>query len=197
MKKQNAQRIITLLLMPVIVLTMNACKSKNKGVEETAVIPVEDGVIVVDTVSIDAMVTSKDEAKRKITLKDDMGGKCTYKVSPDMANFDQIQVGTMVSAVVTEEVGIYLGEALPAEVSAGGVMVAPGDAAAGMLVDVNQFSAVVSEVNIKHHKVTFTLPDGSTKKVKVDKKIDLSLVQVGDAITVQTGEGLALEVLVP
>ncbi|MFZ0708575.1 MAG: hypothetical protein WAM53_00915 [Terrimicrobiaceae bacterium] len=47
------------------------------------------------------------------------------------------------------------------------------------------------------HKVTFQLPDDTTKTVKAGKKVDLSAVQPGDNVTVQLREGLAITVAKP
>ncbi|MGZ3489667.1 MAG: hypothetical protein ACXVBY_22740 [Isosphaeraceae bacterium] len=44
------------------------------------------------------------------------------------------------------------------------------------------------------HKITFQLPDGTSKTVKAGKQVDVSAVHVGDDVTVQLGEGLAITV---
>ena len=64
----------------------------------------------------------------------------------------------------------------------------------GVMVDTSRVTAKVTAVNAKTHKVTFQLPDGTSKTVKVGSKVDLSKVQPGDDVTVQMGEGLAITV---
>ena len=49
----------------------------------------------------------------------------------------------------------------------------------------------------RNDKVTFELPDDTTKTVNAGKKVDLSAVQPGDNVTVQLREGLAITVAKP
>lgn len=195
--KKTISNLTTLALLPAVILTISACShNKMKGVEQTDVVTVDDGVIVVDTFKLNAMVVTKDAVKGKITLASSEGGKSTYKVDPDMDNFDALQVGDQVNAIVTEEVAVYLGSAPPSATTAAAVMVSPdGSSAAGMVVETQQMTVVVTSVDAKKHKITFQLPDGTPHKVKVAKKVDLSVVQPGDAVTILVGEGLALSVI--
>ena len=195
--KYEMKKLSSGILLSILLITMSACSSKNQGVEEVDIVAVDGGTVITDTVSINAVVVSMDPAKRKITLADDMGGKATYKIAKEVDTLDQVKVGDMISAVVTEEIGLFIGVVVPPEIAqAGGIIVTPdGEAAAGALVDVQQYTAVVTEVNAKKHKVTFTLPDGSTKKVKMNKELDLSALRVGTPITIQVADGLAVEII--
>ena len=57
------------------------------------------------------------------------------------------------------------------------------------------FSAfVVASVDEKKRKVTFDLEDGSSKTVKVNKDLNLSRLPVGETVTIQVGQGLALSI---
>ena len=47
-------------------------------------------------------------------------------------------------------------------------------------------------MDAKKHKVTFQLGDGTTKTVKAGKKVDVSVLNVGDSVTIQVGEGLVV-----
>jgi hypothetical protein len=53
-------------------------------------------------------------SKRKLTLVLSNGSKMTYKAGPEVVNFDQIQVGDQIKAVVTEEMAIFIGSGAPA-----------------------------------------------------------------------------------
>ncbi len=68
------------------------------------------GGIVVNTVDVSARVTAIDAANRKVTLLGPDGDKFTVKVGPEAVNFDQIRVGDLVNATVTEELVVYLDE---------------------------------------------------------------------------------------
>ena len=189
-------KLTTMALLPIFMLTTGACLGKGlKGEEDVTVVTADDGVIIVDTLTINATVVSKDMAKGKITLASDAGGKKTFKVGKDVDDISDIDVGDKITAVVTEEVVVVVGADVPDTMAAaGGVMVAPDGSAAGVVVETMKVTAVVASVNAKKHKVTFTLEDGSSKTVKVDKDLDLSSLPVGETVTVQVGVGLALSI---
>ncbi|MGH8760312.1 MAG: hypothetical protein ACREVW_12480, partial [Burkholderiales bacterium] len=146
-----------------------------------------------------ATVTGIDTAKRKVTLVSPSGSKSIYKAGPEVVNFAQIRVGDQVKATVTEEVAIFIGSGAPPSAVAGaGVALAPvGAKPGGVFVETSQVTVKVAAVDAKNHKVTFQLPDGTTKKVKVGKKVDLSTVRPGDNVTMQVSEGLAITVEKP
>ena len=189
-------KFTAMALLPIFMLITGTCLGKGlKGEEDVAVVAVDDGVIIVDTLTINATVVSKDIAKGKITLASDAGGKQTFKVGKDIDDISDIDVGDRITAVVTEEVVVVVGDDLPDTMAAaGGVMVAPDGSAAGAVVETMTVTAVVASVDAKNHKVTFTLADGSSKTVKVNKDLDLSLLPVGETITVQVGTGLAVSI---
>jgi hypothetical protein len=78
--------------------------------------------------------------------------------------------------------------------AAAGVMVAAaGNEADVMAAGTVQVTADVAAIDLKKRKVTLQLPDGSTQKVKVDKSINLSSVHVGDGVTVEVTEAIAID----
>ena len=189
-------KLTTMALLPIVMISISACFDNGmKGEEELNVVTTDNGVIIVDTLTVNATVVSKDVAKGKITLASDAGGKQTYKVGKDVDDISDIDVGDRITAVVTEEVVVVVGADVPDTVAdAGGVMVAPDGSAAGAVVETMTVTGVVASVNAKKHKVTFNLADGSSKTVKVNKGLDLSLLPVGETVTVQVGQGLALSI---
>ena len=194
MNKDSIQ-LITLALLPAAILTFTAC-STMEGVEDTTVIETADGAIIVDTFTTTATVTGIDSAKRKVTLVSPGGSKSTYTAGPEVVNFAQIRVGDQVKATVTEEAAIFIGSGAPPSAMAGAVVaLAPVGAKPGVgLVETAQVTVKVTAVDAKNHKVTFQLPDGTTKKVKAGKKVDLSTLHPGDNVTMQVSEGLAITV---
>ena len=131
-----------------------------------------------------------------MTLVSPKGTKSTYVAGPEVVNFAQIRVGDQVRATVTEEVAIFIGSGAPPSAMVGaGVALAPvGAKPGGVVVETTQVTVKVTTVDAKSRKVTFELPDGTTKTVKVGKKADLSAVRPGDNVTVQVSEGLAITV---
>jgi hypothetical protein len=184
--------------MSAALLTITACSSPN-GTEESTAIETADGAIVVDTFTTTATVTRIDAARREFTLATPNGHRAKYKAGPEVVNFDQIQVGDRVKAVLTEEVAVALGKgAGPIGTSGVGVALAPvGSKPGAVMVDTSEVTAKVTSVDARRHKVTFELPDGTTRTVKAGRKIDLSAVQPGETVTMQVGEGLAVTVEKP
>lgn len=189
-------KLTTMALLPIVMISVSACFDKGmQGEEDVAVVAMDNGVIIVDTLTINATVVSKDMAKGKITLASDAGRESTYTVGEDVDDISDINVGDRITAVVTEEVAVFVGADVPDTVAAaGGVMVAPDGSAAGAVVATMKVTGVVASVDEKKRKVTFDLEDGSSKTVKVNKDLDLSRLPVGETVTIQVGKGLALSI---
>jgi hypothetical protein len=198
----NNNMIKLVLVMPALLLAAMlsfSCATPPKGTTEITTVATPDGAIIVQTMTLTATVTAINADKRKVTLVFEGGGKSTYKAGPEVVNFGQIQVGDKVKAVVTEEVAIYIGSgAPPSGMAATGIALAPvGAKPGGVLVDTEQVTVKVTAVDAAKNKVTFELPDGTTKTVKADKKVDLSNLHPGDNVTIQVTEGLAITVEKP
>ena len=191
----NIIKLVTPAFLLAVVLIFSSCATP-KGTTEITAIETPDGVIIVETTTMTATVKAIDVAKRKLTLVSPGGSKSTYKAGPEVVNFSQIQVGDQIKAVVTEEVAIFIGSgAPPSGSSATGIVLAPmGAKPGGVLVDTEQITVKVTAVDAAKNKVTFELPDGTTKTVKADKKVDVSKLHPGDNVTVQVSEGLAITV---
>ncbi len=183
-------------LLVVAALGLTACSSMH-GTEETDAIETPDGAIIVDTFTTTATVLAVDGANRKVTLQTADGHKTKYKCGPDVVNFNQIQVGDKVKVVVTEQAAVYIGAgAPPSEAAGAAVALAPvGAKPGGVVVGSMQATAEVVAVDAKKHKVTLKLSDGTTRTVKVGKKVDLAAVKPGLDVTVQLTEGLAISVM--
>ena len=152
--------------------------------------------MIVETFTTTATVTAVDAATRKVTLQFPGGGTTTYKAGPEVVNFGQIQVGDRVRAEGTEEVAVFLGGGQPPGASAGAaVALAPvGAKPGGVFVETRQLTAKVTSVDAKNRRVGLDLPDGSVRKVRVGSRVNLAAVNVGDSVTVQVSEGLAVAV---
>jgi hypothetical protein len=187
-------KFAALMLVPAATLAIAACSPPVKGTEDTTVIETADGAIIVESFTTTATVTAIDADTREVVLVAPNGRMTTYEAGPDMVNFGQLQVGDQVTAVVTEEVAVAIGTGaatLPATGAA--VAVAPvGAKPAGVMVETANVTAKVTAVDAKKHKITFQLADGTTKTVKAGKKVDVSILNVGDSVTIQVGQGLLI-----
>jgi len=182
-------------LLVVGALGLTACSTLH-GTEDEEAIETPDGAILVDTFSTTATVLAIDGANRKVTLETADGHKTKYKCGPEVVNFSQLQVGDKVSVEVTEEAAVFLGKGNPPDsAAAAGVALAPvGAKPGGVMVSTVQVTAEIIAVNAQKHRVTLKLEDGTTRTVKVGKKVDLKTVTPGDDVTVQLSEGLAIRV---
>jgi hypothetical protein len=182
-------------LLSAVLLAFTSC-STTPGNEDVAAIETPDGAIIVETFTTSAKVIGIDAAKRKLSLAFPDGKKTTYKCGPEVVNFAQIQIGDQVNAKVSEEAAIFIGSgAPPSDMAGAGLALAPvGYKPGGELVDTEQVTAKVTDVDVQHHRVTLLFADGTSKKVKVGKKVNLSAVPVGTDVTVQVSEGLAITV---
>jgi hypothetical protein len=184
-------KLAALAVVPAAMLTITGCSSPS-GTEQTAVIDTPDGATIVDTFTTMATVTRIDADKRELTLVAPNGRKTTYKAGPEVANFNQLQVGNRIQAVLTEEVAVSIGSgAAPVGTSGVGVALAPvGAEPGGVMVETSEVTATITAVDTKNHKITYQLPDGTTNTVKAGKHVDVSILSPGDSVTIQVGEGL-------
>jgi hypothetical protein len=192
-------KIIALALILAAMPMFTSCAKPPQGTVEIIAVATPEGATIVETTTLTATVKAINSSKRKLTLVYSNGSKSTYKAGPEVVNFDQIQVGDQITAVVTEEVAIFVGSgAPPSGMAATGVVLAPvGAKPGGVFVDTEQITVKVTAIDAAKNKVTFELPDGTTKTVKADKKVDVSKLNPGDNVTVQVSEGLAITVEKP
>jgi Cu/Ag efflux protein CusF len=155
---------------------------------------------MVNTVDMSARVTAIDTARRKMTLLGPDGDKVTVKVGPEAVNFDQLRVGDLVNATVTEELVVYLDEegASPPDGSAAMVALAPkGAQPGGLAAETTQVTAVVTAIDATRRMATLAFDDGSTKTFPVRDDIDLSQRKVGEKVVFLITEMIALSVEKP
>ena len=183
-------RLAALALAPAAMLTIAACSPSIEGTEDITVIETADGAIIVDTFTTTATVTGINADKREVMLVAPDGRRTTYKAGPDMVNFNQLQVGDQVTAVLTEEVAVSIG-------SGAATLPTGGAKAGGVMVKTANVTAKVTAVDVKRHKVTFQLADGTTKTVKAGKKVDVTMLKVGDSVSIQVGQGLLITAAKP
>jgi hypothetical protein len=184
-------KLAALAVVPAAMLTITGCSSPS-GTEQTAVIDTPDGATIVDTFTTMATVTRIDADKRELTLVAPNGRKTTYKAGPEVVNFNQLQVGNRIQAVLTEEVAVSIGTgAAPVGTSGVGVALAPvGSEPGGVMVETSEVTATITAVDTKNHRITYQLPDGTTNTVRAGKNVDVSILNPGDSVTIQVGEGL-------
>lgn len=173
------------------------------GVEMSTTTVMQEGVpgrVTVNSAEVTAKVTAIDAEIRKVTLLLSDGEEKKVMVSPEAVNFDQIQVGDLVKATLTEEVVIYLDEegALVPDGFAAGVALAPKGAKPGVIVaGAVKVTATVTAIDEDKRTATLRFDDGTDETFPVRDDIDLSKRKEGEKVVFLITETVALSVEKP
>ncbi len=200
--KTNTLKWASVALLSAGAFAFTSCSSAPKG-EMTTAGAYQKGVpggVVVRTFKTTATVTGIDADSRKVTLVSPEGRKNTYKAGPEVINFDQIRIGDQLKVTAAEQIVVRLAEqGTPPDAGAAAlVALAPkGAKPGGLLANTVEFTAKVTAIDLKHHKVTLQLPDGTTEKFAVRNDVDLTKGKVGQAVVIRTTEALAISVEKP
>ncbi len=195
-----------LALLPAALLVLTSCSTEPKSdspapvASLTAVQPGVAGGVMVDTYKETATVTDIDKANRKVTLVTPAGAKSTVKCGPEVANFDQIEVGDQVIAKVTEQLVVFAGK--PGESSGDGnaavVALAPqGDKPGVVMANTEDITARVEVLDLKKRKATLRFSDGTRHTFKIRPDVDMTKYSVGDEVVFRTTEAVAISVEKP
>jgi hypothetical protein len=155
------------------------------------------GGIFVNTVDVSARVTAINKAKRKLTLLAPDGEKYPVTVGPEAVNFDQIKVGDLAKATVTEELVIFMDDegAPSGEGEAGVVALAPkGAKPGGIVAQTAQVIGTVVAIDRTKRTATLRFDDGTTETFPVRDDIDLSQHEVGERVVFRVTEMIAISV---
>ncbi|WP_109123888.1 hypothetical protein [Dyella sp. C11] len=151
--------------------------------------------------TITATVVSVDPSTRMVTLKGPKGKEVTVQAGPEVQNLDQVKPGDQVTAHYQAAVAVQV---MPADSAKEGVDYQAGQATApkgsepglraGQAVTV---TSKLSAVDLKHHTVTLTGPDGKERTIEVKdpaRQAQLSKLKVGDMVVATYVEALAVTV---
>jgi hypothetical protein len=200
--KTNMLKWSVIALTPAALLAFTSCSSEPK-IEPTTTAVYQQGLpggIFVETYKNTATVTAIDATSRKVTLVTPDGRIDTFKAGPEVINFDQIRIGDQVKATVTQQVAVYMAKDNPpaSEGEAALVALAPkGAKPGGLMASTVQVIAKVTAIDLKHHKATLKLPDGTTKTFAVRQDVDLTQRKVGEEVVIRCTEAMAISVEKP
>jgi hypothetical protein len=167
---------------------------------ETVVEEGPEGVVVVQTVRTQATVVAIDARARTVRLQPRRGDPKTFRVGEGAVNFEQVQVGDEVHAVVIHETAISLvpGGAAPSVGGAAAVALAPeGARPGGVMANTIEATATIVAIDGHEHTLTLKFLDGRVQEVDVAKHRDLSTLALGDSVRIQLTEALAIQVVKP
>jgi len=158
------------------------------------------GGTFVQTRELVATVTAVDKGARKVTLLSADGIRETVRVRPEVANFNQVQIGDRLKIVATEELVVNMVE--PGDSantgSAGLVALAPkGAKPGGVLAETTWLTATVTGVDARSHTATLKFEDGSTRTLRVRGDVDLNESRIGRKVVFSATEMVAISVEKP
>lgn len=192
-------------LIAAVIFTIAACATTTPPppAQVNTSSAIKEGVpggVVVNTVEVTAKVTAVDTKNRKATLLLADGEKATVKVPPEAVNFDQVRVGDLVKATLTEEVVVYLdeeGASTPDEYAAGVALAPKGAQPGGIVAETVKVTATVTAIDQGDRTATLQFEDGSVKTFAVRDDIDLSQHKAGEKVVFIVTEMVALSVEKP
>lgn len=180
------------------VFALSSCSKEITGVETIDFYQTDDGAVEVDTFRAVVKVTAINPKTRKLALVTSDGKTRRVTCGPEVRNFDQIEVGDLIEIVQVEEFAIFLGNEKP---SGGGESTTKlarlGGKPGTTSVETVSTTALIKKIDTAKRKVTLELPDKTQRVVKVDPSIDLSKPKVGQSVTVEHTEALAISVRSP
>ncbi len=196
---QNPRNTRGLAVLPLVAAALAACGgNKVEGTESVAVAAAPGGgAIVVETFTSTAKVSALNTKDRKVTLEFPDGKKTTFKATPDMVNYNQLQVGDQVNAVVTEQAVVWLSKngGPPSSAVEGGAILTPvGAKPGGIAVATVAVTATITAIDQAKGKVTLQFDTGKPQTYKLGKGADLTGVSVGDQVNAVVTEGVAVTV---
>jgi translation elongation factor P/translation initiation factor 5A len=159
------------------------------------------GGMVLETVTATATVEAVDAAKRTVTLKFADGKTQTYKLGPEVKNFDQIKAGDRVKSTMVESVAVFVrkSDEPPGVAEGRTVQVAPKGAKPGALItDTVEVTAKVEAIDYQKRTVTLRQPNGAQKTFAVDKSVEkFNTVKTGDEVVLRVTDALLINVESP
>ncbi len=155
------------------------------------------GDAVISSVDVTATVAKIDHKTREITLKAEDGQKYTFVAGDAVQNFAQIKKGDVVTVTYVEALAyeIRKGGKAGAAVAAGAAAAPLGEKPAGVVAAQTTVTVKVSAIDPKVPSITFALPSGDKRTLKVKQPEKLQGVNVGDTVDVTYTEALALKVV--
>jgi hypothetical protein len=190
----NLIKLAGVTLIPAALLALAGCATPPANPLAAQSNPsLAGGLPVVETFTQKAAVTSRAPAERTLALRSKAGDTITCKVAPQVADYDQIQVGEQVKATITDAVAIFLVKNGPPPNAGAGVEVA-GTQAGSLVLLTTDTSGKLTKVDPSYRLLTVEYANGSTKEFKVPLPNTLENLQKGDAVVVRATEPLAIRV---
>lgn len=157
------------------------------------------GGVVASTVETIVTVVDVDREARVVTVMGPKGGLTALNVPPEAQNLDQVQPGARFKVEYLQAVVLALSKGTGPATSSESkdVRLAPkGATPGGAIVHTRQVNAVVEKIDRDNRTVTVRAAEGGPRELEVDQSVKaFDKVEIGDIITVQYTEGLAMRMI--
>ncbi len=200
--KKNTLNLTPLTLLSAATLLLASCSSTptpppdvgSARIDFTKGVP---GGTITQTFKTTATVTAIDQAQRTATLRGSDGKKFVVQVGPAAVNFDQVCVGDLVNATVTQRIVAHLDQANTAAVDGAVAVVAlaeKGDQPGGVVAETTQVTARIIAINSSKRTATLRFEDGSTQTLPIRDDVNLSRLKLGQQAVFRVTEMIAISV---
>ena len=156
------------------------------------------GIEFGEAVTITAEVYGVEKIDRTLWLIGPERNILEIDVSEDAKNFNQLEIGDVVSITYYESVAIYLGNPgeLPSEKTGEMIIRAPeGETPGGIATEITDISAVVQDIDKYDRLITLKGPQGNFFSIYVDESLNyLDEIKIGDVIHARYTKALAISV---
>jgi len=202
---ENYKWIASVAVLATAAMAFNGFAQTNApgtapSAEATTAVLMAEGVpggIIIDTLTLDAQVVAIDHAARTVSLLLPGDETVSITVGPEAINFDLIQKGDRVKALVREELAVYIGDETAADADgaeAVAVLAGKGEQPGGMVAGTIRATATVTALDLEAHTARLKFEDGSTKTVDVRPDVDLTKQKVGAKVVFEISKMVALSV---
>jgi hypothetical protein len=204
--KRLSWHAIATLLLTAGILAVASCTPQSKphstdgGTTVVSVTPGEAGGMIEDKFTVSATISAVNSSSRSVTLTGDDGSKATFKVPPEVRNFDQINRGDKVSATISERMVVFVrsGGADPSVARAAALAAAPKGAKPGaMVAETYEIVATITSIDTAKRTAMLQFADGQTRTVPVRADVDMSRYKVGDSVVIRVTATLSVLVEKP
>lgn len=185
-------------LVGAVAFLASACQQMEEMMGQQAESAPRPSAMASDTVTARATVIAVNRPEREVVLRKEDGTVMGYILDDSVRNFDQIEVGDVVTARYYEAVAVSVqpstGE--PTVTSSNSLESAPlGDKPGAMATRVSDLTARVEDIDYASRMVTLRGPGGRVEKMKVGPEVkNLEAVRRGDDVLVRHTEAVAVAV---
>ena len=163
-----------------------------------AIAQVRDQATASQVIESVVTVVDVDRQARVVTVRGPEGEMTVFKVPEEAQNLDLVNPGARFQVRYLVSVAVAISKGGSASASSGRtVTMAPkGDIPGGVIVNVNQITGVVESVDYDKRLMSVRGPQGNLLVVTADQEVQgLDQIQVGDTISVEYTESLAMQMI--